>query len=194
MSPSATAAPSTLATRYWVSPTEDGWTVAREEQVLARYPDRSRATVAAVALARVDRPAELLIKDLDGIISEHLPFAREPSVVTVDPSVPVSALDDDTERFVISERTAHQVTMLVRGDLAHEAWLVQLTRVILDELEDAELYTLIVDMSGVTNFDVACIAGWVGLEHYVRDQGRSLRIRAASAVVHSVLDSMTIAL
>jgi anti-anti-sigma regulatory factor len=79
----------------------------------------------------------------------------------------------------------------VRGDLAHEPWLVQLTRIVLDELDDADLYTLVVDMAGVTDFDVACIANWVGLEHYVRDQGRSLRIRNASAAVHAVLDRMT---
>jgi hypothetical protein len=193
VSPSATAIPTprTLATRYWVSPTEDGWSVAREEQVLARYPDRARAIVAAVALARVDRPAELLIRDIDGIIAEHRPFAREPSV-TLDAAPPISMPDD--ERFAICDRTPHQVTMEVRGDLAHEAWLVQLTRVILDELEDTDLFTLVVDMSGVTDFDVACIAGWVGLEHYVRDQGRSLRIRNASAAVLTVLESMTIAL
>jgi len=169
----------------------DGWTVAREDHVLAGYPDRARATVSAVALARVDRPAELLIQDLDGNILEHRPFARESAVVSPD-AKPALDADDDAERFQIADRTPHQVTMRVRGDLAHEAWLVQLTRVILDELEDSELYTLIVDMSGVTDFDVACIAGWGGLEHYVRDQGRSLRIRNASAVVHTVLNSMTI--
>jgi ABC-type transporter Mla MlaB component len=187
----AEIAPRSLPIRYWVSPSWDRWAVAREDQVLARYPDCPSATVAAVALARVDLPAELLIEDAHGVICEQRAFDPEPGdkagMVMSRAEIP------GAERCPISDRRAHQVTLSVAGDLAHDAWLVQLTRVILGELDDPQLDTIVVDMSDVADFDVACVAGWVGLEHYVRDQGRSLRILNASHAVHAVLQRMTLA-
>jgi ABC-type transporter Mla MlaB component len=180
----------TLPVRYWVRPSSDRWTVAVEEQVLARYPDRPSATVAAVALARIDLPAELLITDENGVISEQRVLGPEPEDPERTMTCPTAASACDAERFAITERSAQQVTLSVAGDLAHDAWLVQLTRMILDTLDDPQLKTIVVDMSDVTDFDVACVAGWVGLEHHVCDRGRSLRIVNASQVVHAVLERM----
>jgi anti-anti-sigma regulatory factor len=156
--------------------------------VLARYPDQARATVSAVALAQGDQPSELYIKDLGGQVGERRTF--DVSAQAEPGDLPDG--DDYHERFPIVRRTEHQATMLVRGDLAHEPWLVQMTRVILEQLDDPELRKLVVDMSGVTDFDVSSVSEWVGLEHFVRERNRALAIVNASPAVHEVLGRMAI--
>jgi anti-anti-sigma regulatory factor len=171
-----------------VSPADESWIVSREQQVLARYPDQARATVSAVALAQDDQPSELYIKDLAGRILERRAFDVPGTAEAGD----IPEEDDYHERFPIVKRTEHGATMLVRGNLAHEPWLVQMTRVILEQLEDPELQKLTVDMSGVTDFDVSSVAGWVGLEHFVRERHRTLAIVNASPAVHDVLGRMAV--
>ena len=180
----------TARTRYWVGAAEESWTVSREEQVLARYPDQAVATVSAVALAQGDQPSELYIKDQRGQVEEHRIFDAIAEAEAEAGDIPER--DDYHERFPIVRRTKHQATMLVRGDLAHQPWLVQMTRVILEQLDDPELRKLIMDMSGVTDFDVSSVSEWVGLEHFVRERHRALAIVNASPAVHEVLGRMAV--
>ncbi len=181
-----------LRARYWISPAGERWSVSREDRVLARYEDQECAIGAVVALARDDSPSELYITDPDGEIQEHRSF--DVSLVDDPPleSGETFGFEDEGERFPVLRRSEHEATMIVAGDLAHHAWLVQLTRVILDLLEDPQLDRLIVDMSGVTHFDVQSVAGWVGLERFVRENNRTLAIVNASPSVREVLARMSI--
>ena len=96
------------------------------------------------------------------------------------------------EGFPILRRTEHEATMMVQGNLAHNPWLVQMARVILDQLEDPQLQKLIVDMNGVTDFNIQSVAWWVGLERFVREHERTMVIVNASPVVYGVLQRMGI--
>jgi anti-anti-sigma regulatory factor len=181
-----------LRNRYWVAPSGGGWTVAREEHILAHYPHQPHAAMAVLALAEADRPSELFIRNSDGQIEEHMTFDPEPGAA--DTCVVIGAPDENDcpERFPIFRHTEHQATMMVEGNLALRPWLALIARLIMDELEDPELQNLVVDMGRVTDFNIQSVAWWVGLERFVREQGRTLVIVNASPAVHGVLKRMGI--
>lgn len=182
-----------IRSRYSADTSGEGRPMGRKTKVHARYRDQPRAAVAILTLAEADRPNELLLKDLYGQIEERRTFDPEPEPEPSGSGQAVIPNDKNyLERFPIVRRTEHEATMMVQGDLAHQPWLVQMARMIMDELDYPELQKLIVDMSGVTDFNVQSVAWSVGLERFVRDRERTLAIVNASPVVHRVLERMGI--
>jgi ABC-type transporter Mla MlaB component len=74
-------------------------------------------------------------------------------------------------------------TLVVRGDLSRQAWLVQVMRELADMLDRPETVDVMVDMSGVTGLDKQSMAYWVWLERFVREQSHRLKIVNPSAAV-----------
>jgi len=168
--------------RYVVSPARTGgWTLSREEQVLAHYPTRAGAIFAGLELAKTDAPSELHVLGPEGELEEHLELADPEEA----PDEPASY--EGLERLALAEGNEHRARLRLKGDLAHQAWLVQVIREIMDELEDPNVEEFVIDMGQVTGFDVQSAVLWVGLEHFVREKGRLLVIVNASSAVLEVL-------
>jgi ABC-type transporter Mla MlaB component len=86
-------------------------------------------------------------------------------------------------------RAGDRVTIAVEGNLAHQAWLVQLIRTIFNELEESRPARFTVDLGRVTGFDAQAASLWVGLERYLRVRGCELAIVQASPEVLRFADT-----
>ena len=160
--------------RYKVSPEGEIWTVSRDDRVVATYPTRPGAILAGVELAKSEIPSELYLLAPDGEVEERLDLTAAEQM-------------EGSERLRRIEREGPQVRLYLEGDLDHAPWLVQVMREIMDELDDPGLERFVVDMGGVTGFDMQSAALWVGLERFVREKGRRLVIINASPAVLGVL-------
>jgi ABC-type transporter Mla MlaB component len=86
-------------------------------------------------------------------------------------------------------RTEGSVRLVVSGHLERGGWIVQVIRVILDELERSERAEFTVDMAEVEGFDQQAMSLWVGLERFVSDRGGHVKIVHPSQAVLSAMGS-----
>lgn len=94
---------------------------------------------------------------------------------------------------VTVQRYAGRTTLCVLGDMANEPWLVQVLRLVLDDLQDERISEIDLDLGRVTGFDMQCLAEVVGLSREVKNAHRSFRVPRASPNVRKVLQHARIA-
>lgn len=91
------------------------------------------------------------------------------------------------------ERGGARTTVHLLGDLANEPWLVQVLRLVLEDLEDERVREIHLDLSKATGFDMQCLAEVVGLSREVRNAHRTFRVSKVSPTVRRVLQHAEIA-